>query len=87
MSRTTALLGSALFLALAPGTLAGLIPWLIVRWPAPIPYAALAIPGGLILALGLVLLVEATMEVPDPDFMSAGIVAKPLSVVAGTSAT
>jgi putative proteasome-type protease len=33
------------------------------------------------------LLVEATMDVPDPDFMSAGIVAKPLSVVAGTSTT
>ncbi|HEY0646365.1 isoprenylcysteine carboxylmethyltransferase family protein [Phenylobacterium sp.] len=58
MSRTTALLGSALFLALAPGTIAGLIPWLFVGWPAPIPNAALAMVGGLVMALGAVLLVE-----------------------------
>ena len=58
MSRTTALLGSALFLMLAPGTIAGLVPWLIVGWPAPIAHPALATLGGLVLALGLVLLVE-----------------------------
>jgi len=58
MSRATALLGSALFLVLAPGTIAGLVPWLIVRWPAPIPNVAMAALGGLVLALGAVLLVE-----------------------------
>jgi len=58
MSRTSAVLGSALFLVFAPGTIAGVIPWLIVRWPAPIPNLGLAAFGGLILALGLVLLVE-----------------------------
>jgi protein-S-isoprenylcysteine O-methyltransferase Ste14 len=58
MSRTTALLGSALFLVLAPGTIAGLIPWLIVRWPAPIPNPALAAIGVLVLALGAVLLLD-----------------------------
>lgn len=58
MSRTTALLGSALFLVLAPGTIAGLGPWLIVRWPAPIPNVALAMLGGFVMALGAVLLVE-----------------------------
>src|SRR5687767_4086594 len=58
MSRTTALLGSALFLVLAPGTIAGLMPWLIVRWPAPLARPALATLGGLVLALGLVLLVD-----------------------------
>lgn len=58
MSRATALLGSALFLVLAPGTIAGLIPWLIVGWPAPVPNVALATLGGLVMALGAVLLVE-----------------------------
>lgn len=58
MSRTTALLGSALFLVLAPGTIAGLVPWMIVRWPAPIPSVVLAALGGLVMALGAVLLVE-----------------------------
>ena len=58
MSRATALLGSALFLVLAPGTIAGLGPWLIVGWPAPIPSVPLAALGGLVLALGAVLLLD-----------------------------
>jgi len=58
MSRTTALLGSALFLVLAPGSIAGLIPWLIVRWPAPVANPALATASGLLLAMGAVLLVD-----------------------------
>jgi protein-S-isoprenylcysteine O-methyltransferase Ste14 len=55
MSRTTALIGSALFLVLAPGTIAGLIPWLIVRWPAPpgsdgwVGVALLLLVGGTVL--------------------------------------
>lgn len=58
MTRTTALLGSALFLVVAPGTLAGLIPWLIAPWPAPIPYLWLAAPGTALLAVGAVLLLD-----------------------------
>lgn len=58
MSRITALLGSALFLVLAPGTIAGLVPWLIVQWPAPIAQPPLATLGGLLLALGAVLLLD-----------------------------
>ena len=55
MSRTTALLGSALFLVLAPGTIAGLIPWLIVQWPAPVNSRWVVVgltflaPGGVLL--------------------------------------
>jgi hypothetical protein len=32
MSRTSALVGSAAFFVLAPGTVAGLIPWLTTHW-------------------------------------------------------
>ena len=32
MSRRMAALGSALFLVLAPGTAAGLVPWLLTGW-------------------------------------------------------
>jgi len=32
MTRVFAVLGSALFFALAPGTVAGLVPWWISRW-------------------------------------------------------
>ena len=55
MNRTTALLGSALFLVLAPGTIAGLIPWLMVRWPAPLsePWAVI---GLIFLIPGMILL-------------------------------
>jgi len=58
MTRATALVGSALFLALAPGTIAGLVPWLIVRWPAPTPVPALTALGGTMIGLGLLLLLE-----------------------------
>ena len=58
MSRITALLGSALFLALAPGTLAGLVPWLITRWKGPAEAPALTFAGGVLLALGGLLLVD-----------------------------
>ena len=32
MNRTSALVGSAAFFVLAPGTVAGLIPWLATHW-------------------------------------------------------
>lgn len=58
MSRTTALLGSALFLVLAPGTIAGLVPWLIVSWPAPLGPPVLAIAGAILMTLGAILLLD-----------------------------
>jgi protein-S-isoprenylcysteine O-methyltransferase Ste14 len=58
MSRATALFGSALFLVLAPGTIAGLIPWLIVRWPSAIPNPASTLTGGAMLVLGAILLLD-----------------------------
>jgi protein-S-isoprenylcysteine O-methyltransferase Ste14 len=56
MTRASAILGSALFLFLAPGTIGGAIPWWITGWPAPHP-GPLAVAGaGLILLGGLLLL-------------------------------
>lgn len=57
MSRTTALLGSALFLVFAPGTIAGLIPWLIVQWPAPVDARWAAI-GLIFMIPGVILLLD-----------------------------
>lgn len=57
MTRTTALFGSALFLVLAPGTIAGLIPWLIVQWPAPVDARWAAI-GLILLIPGAILLLD-----------------------------
>jgi protein-S-isoprenylcysteine O-methyltransferase Ste14 len=57
MTRPAAILGSALFLALAPGTIAGLIPWWITRWwGTPAPLALTVLGHGLIILGGLLLL-------------------------------
>ncbi|MBX3483976.1 isoprenylcysteine carboxylmethyltransferase family protein [Phenylobacterium sp.] len=58
MKRSYAVLGSALFLVVAPGTLAGLIPWWLTRWEGPASNLPLAALGGLVAALGLALLIE-----------------------------
>jgi protein-S-isoprenylcysteine O-methyltransferase Ste14 len=60
-SRIPPILGSAVFLLLAPGTIAGLLPWLISHWKmqAPLlgftPFRAL---GGVLIVAGLLVLLE-----------------------------
>jgi len=59
MERTAAAAGSSLFFALAPGVVAGVIPWWITRWvfePAPAAVRAL---GALVTAAGAAVLVHA----------------------------
>lgn len=61
MTRLRSILGSALFLALAPGTVAGLIPYLLTRWRVEAPLfgmEASRIPGGPLIAIGLYILLE-----------------------------
>lgn len=57
MSRASAVLGSVLFLILAPGVVAGLIPYLLTGWrgASPLP---LRVFGAALVALGLALLLE-----------------------------
>ena len=59
MRKLAALLGSLLFLAIAPGTIAGLLPWWITGWRAApdIPLAVRA-AGALLLAGGGLVLLE-----------------------------
>jgi protein-S-isoprenylcysteine O-methyltransferase Ste14 len=55
MRRLAASLASALFLVLAPGTVAGLVPWLISRWrfrPASDAWLPFQILGALLIAAG-----------------------------------
>jgi protein-S-isoprenylcysteine O-methyltransferase Ste14 len=60
MSRLRALLGSAGFLLLGgPTLMAGLVPWLLTRWEAEDAPLSLRVLGGLLLALGAVLVLEA----------------------------
>jgi protein-S-isoprenylcysteine O-methyltransferase Ste14 len=59
MSQIEAYLGSAAFFFIAPGTIAGLIPWLITRWRMGEGAATgSAIAGGVLIAAGLVALIE-----------------------------
>jgi protein-S-isoprenylcysteine O-methyltransferase Ste14 len=61
MRRVFAILGSALFLVLAPGTIAGLVPWWISRWRLETPVAwwlPLRIIGGILVAAGILVLLD-----------------------------
>jgi protein-S-isoprenylcysteine O-methyltransferase Ste14 len=54
--------GSVIFLAVAPGLVAGLIPWLLTRWHVqePLPYwLPLRVVGAILLAAGVVVLLDA----------------------------
>jgi protein-S-isoprenylcysteine O-methyltransferase Ste14 len=54
-----AAVGSAIFLALAPGVVAGVVPWLVTGWESKHPPLALQILGALLIATGAAVLVEA----------------------------
>jgi protein-S-isoprenylcysteine O-methyltransferase Ste14 len=62
MKRSTAAIGSSLFFAVAPGIVAGLIPWWLSRWSErdPMPYGAwLQVAGALLVLLGVPVLLHA----------------------------
>lgn len=65
MRRSTAAIGSAAFFLAAPGTVVGLVPWLITGWEfrEPLPYWAVAQAVGVVLiCVGLVPPVHAFVE-------------------------
>lgn len=64
-SKAAAAAGSAAFFVLAPGVVAGLIPWWLTGWRVqqPIPYwAGLRVAGAALLAVGAVTLVYAFVQ-------------------------
>ena len=61
MRRVFAVLGSALFLVLAPGTVAGLVPWWISRWRFETPviwWLPLRVVGGVLVSAGTLVLLD-----------------------------
>src|SRR5438309_409450 len=61
MMRASAILGTVCFLFVAPGTIAGLIPWWISRWRMHAPlvgFSALRILGVLLIIIGIPLVLE-----------------------------
>jgi len=65
VQKAVAAAGSAVFFVLAPGVVAGLIPWWLAGWRVeqPIPYwAGLRVAGAALLAVGAVILVSAFVQ-------------------------
>jgi len=61
MRRMFAVLGSAVFLLLAPGTVAGLVPWWISHWRFETPvswWVPLRFVGGVLVAAGTLVLLD-----------------------------
>jgi len=61
MRKSSAVLGSALFFLAAPGSIAGLMPWWIGKWgftPEPAWYVSARAAGVLMIAAGMIFLVE-----------------------------
>ena len=59
MHRLGAALGSAVFLVVAPGVVAGLVPWLLTGWRSSSPPAPIAVLGAALIALGAGVLLHA----------------------------
>jgi protein-S-isoprenylcysteine O-methyltransferase Ste14 len=65
MRRSAAATGSAIFFALAPGTVAGLVPWLLTRWrmgAPPAHWLPLRLFGIVLLLAGGVVVVRAFVQ-------------------------
>jgi protein-S-isoprenylcysteine O-methyltransferase Ste14 len=86
MRRRTAAVGSAVFFAVAPGVVVGLIPWLLTRWQVrePLPFwAPVRVLGGLLLVAGLLVLVQAFVRFVVEGFGTPAPVAAPERLVVG----
>jgi protein-S-isoprenylcysteine O-methyltransferase Ste14 len=59
MTRARAAAGSLIFLALAPGVAAGVVPWLLTGWDSTDPPLALQVAGAALIAAGVAVLLHA----------------------------
>ena len=84
MRRFWAALGSLLFFAIAPGTLAVYIPWAITDWhlqPAFLGLDALRVVGAAFVFLGVIAVVEIFRSLRMEGFGNARPVAPPIKLV------
>ncbi|MEI5102657.1 methyltransferase [Streptomyces sp. PmtG] len=59
MRKSTAAVGSSVFLALAPGVVAGVVPWWLTRWEAGHWWGAVRVVGGVVLVVAGAVLAHA----------------------------
>jgi protein-S-isoprenylcysteine O-methyltransferase Ste14 len=83
MRRSVAAAGSALFFAVAPGVMAGLVPWLLTGWDAYDMPLALRVLGGIVTALGAVFLTQAFARFVVEGLGTPAPVAPPERLVIG----
>ncbi len=83
MSRRMAALGSGLFLVLAPGTAAGLVPWLLTGWESEDPWLPLVVLGALLVAAGAAVVLHAFWRFVVEGIGTPAPVAAPQHLVVG----
>jgi protein-S-isoprenylcysteine O-methyltransferase Ste14 len=84
--KPTAAAGTALFFALAPGIVAGLVPWLLTGWETeePLPsWAPLRVVGAVLIVAGTVVLVQAFVRFVDEGLGTPAPVAPTERLVVG----
>jgi len=82
-SRSVAAAGSAVFLALAPGVVAGLIPWLLTGWQMEAAPVVVRIAGGLLIAVGFAYLLRAFARFVVEGLGTPAPIAPPERLVVG----
>lgn len=86
MRRPVAAVGSALFFVLAPGTVVGLVPWLLTGWrfQDPLPFwAPVRVLGGLLLVAGVGVAAQAFVRFVVEGLGTPAPVAAPERLVVG----
>ena len=83
MRRRSAALGSAIFFAVAPGVMAGLVPWLLTGWDAYAMPVALRVLGALVTAAGAAFLIQAFVRFVVEGLGTPAPVAPPERLVVG----
>ena len=86
MQRTAAAAGSAVFFALAPGTIVGLVPWLITDWHPGAPLSHLVplrVLGAVLVVAGTAVLVSAFARFAGEGLGTPAPVAPPAHLVVG----
>jgi protein-S-isoprenylcysteine O-methyltransferase Ste14 len=84
MNRLAASLGSALFLVIAPGTIAGLIPYALSGWHVGPPFlglVAVRVLGGVLIAAGLPVLLDSFARFAREGLGTPAPVAPPARLV------
>ncbi len=84
--RELAAVGSAVFLVLAPGVVAGLVPWWLTGWRSrdPLPFwAPVRVLGIALIATGLIVLVQAFARFVSEGLGTPAPVAPPQQLVIG----